>query len=719
MGTVLICLFLFGKARGQKKNSNFVLNIKRASSPIVIDGVMNEAAWKQADVAGNFHMITPMDTSMANVNTEVRMTYDDNNLYLIAVCYYWNDDPNFVESLRRDWNFGRNDNFIYAMDTFDDLTNGFTFGTNADGAQWDGVIFEGNRVDLSWDNKWISSVKNYEDRYVFEMALPFKTIRYKEGIQEWGINFSRNDLKSTEKSGWAPVPRQFPSITLAYTGILRWDAPPPVPKTNISVIPYTLGRTTRDFENGESADFAGEFGADAKIAVTSSLNLDLTVNPDFSQVDVDQQVTNLDRFELFFPERRQFFLENGDLFANFGYDRIRPFFSRRIGLNAPILFGARLSGKINRDWRIGAMDMQTGKVDSIGLPAQNFSVVALQRRVFARSNVGLLFANRQSINYVPLEGSEEHTAFNRNAGLEFNLASANNVWTGKVLALKSFDPNKSGQSFTQAASLNYNTRNWSISGRYEYVGQNYTAEMGFVPRTGYIRFVPTISRIFFPKGSPILSHGPGAGAFIITDTDFRLTDNTVYGFYRVVFRSQDVFMGWTGYDYIKLLFPFDPTNSDVETIEENTEHTWNSFGFEYTSRPQSILTYSLSARFGGYYEDGTRQNTTLQLGYRYQPYVNLAIQASRDDIRLPQPWGNTVFWLVGPRLDITFTKNLYWTTFLQYNEQQENVNINTRLQWRYTPASDFFVVYTDNYLPEPWSSRNRALVFKLTYWWNL
>src|SRR6185436_7703593 len=162
-----------------------------------------------------------------------------------------------------------------------------------------------------------------------------------------------------------------------------------------------------------------DIGVDAKIAVTSSLNLDLTVNPDFSQVEVDRQVTNLDRFELFFPERRQFFLENGDHFSNFGYATIRPFFSRRIGLNAPILFGARLSGKLNKDWRLGAMNMQTGEVDSNGLPPQNFTVLALQRKVFSRSNIGFIFINKQSINYdVADSGKQQFSRYNRNFGLE-------------------------------------------------------------------------------------------------------------------------------------------------------------------------------------------------------------------------------------------------------------------------------------------------------------
>lgn len=225
-----------------------------------------------------------------------------------------------------------------------------------------------------------------------------------------------------------------------------WDEPPPTAGSNVSIIPYALGGISKNYEKKQPTEYKKNIGGDVKIAVTSSLNLDLTVNPDFSQTDVDQQIVNLDRYELFFPEKRQFFLENADLFANFGYANIRPFFSRRIGLNAPIRFGARLSGKLNKDWRIGFMDMQTGSVAETGLPAQNFGVIALQRRVFARSNIGFIFVNKQSLNYTPGADSSKpvYSLYNRNAGLEYNLASANNQWTGKLLFLKSFNdgPNK-------------------------------------------------------------------------------------------------------------------------------------------------------------------------------------------------------------------------------------------------------------------------------------
>ncbi len=705
----------------QKKNASFKLPIRESLSPIIIDGIADEKAWQEASVARDFFMMFPMDTSRANVSTEVRMTYDSNNIYIVATNYLAKPGPNMVESLRRDFSFGKNDNFIFFLDPFDDLTNGFSFGANAAGAQWDGIMYDGGKVDLSWDNKWVSVVKNYDDRWVFEASIPFKSIRYKKGITQWGINFSRLDLKAAEKSAWAPVPRQFPSAALAYTGTLVWDKAPPEAGTNISLIPYALGGFGRNFSPGKPDDYRREAGVDAKIAVSSSMNLDLTVNPDFSQVEVDQQVTNLDRFELFFPERRQFFLENGDLFTNYGYQNIRPFFSRRIGLGAPINFGIRLSGKLNKDWRLGIMNMQTGKVGLTGLPAQNFSVLSLQRRVFARSTVGALIVNKQSLNYTPGFNPTDpvYSNYNRNAGLEYNLASANNFWTGKTLVLKSFSPGKTGHDFVQASNLQYASRSWLISWQHQYVGRNYQAEAGYVPRVGFIQLSPRVGHLFFPKSGRVLSHGPSIFTNHITDEFFKTTDNTTVLLYGVGFRNQSSFNAWTATDYVKLLQPFDPTNFRGDTLARGSQHHWLSWGTEFSSKPQSTFTYAFSTRYGGYFADGTRLNLTGNIGYRFQPFVSLALSSSYNNIQLPAPWGRTQFWLIGPRLDVTMTNKLYLTTFVQYNEQQKNVNLNTRLQWRYKPASDLFIVYTDNYLPENFSVKNRALVLKFTYWWNL
>lgn len=717
----LLVTAIVSGGNAQKKNEAYELPISKATAPILIDGIVDEPDWLQSVTATDFFMVTPMDTSRAKVRTEVKMTYDDDNLYLLAICYHALPGPYIVESLRRDFNFGKNDNFLLFMDTFDDQTNGFSFGANAAGAQWDGLMYEGGKVDLNWDNKWESVVKNYEDKWIFEAAIPFKTIRYKKGITKWGVNFSRLDLKTTEKSSWAPVPRQFPSAALAFSGSLVWDNPPKDAGVNISVIPYVLGGLSKDYENETPTSNRGEAGLDVKVAVTSSLNLDLTINPDFSQVDVDRQVTNLDRFELFFPERRQFFLENGDMFNNFGYLTIRPFFSRRIGLSAPIQAGARLSGKIDKNWRIAMMDMQTGKVEKDQLPAQNFAVMALQRRVFARSNIGILVVNKESLNYNPEEvtSGNVYSEYNRNLGFEYNLASSNNLWTGKALFLKSFSPQKTEKDYTYAGNLQFASRKLIVSGQYEYVGSGYTAEVGYVPRTNYIRTNPQASYLFFPKGKTILSHGPKFATSIFFDPSFKQTDSETYLAYLFNFRKLSTLTMWVAHDYVKLLSPFDPTNSGKDSLATGSEHSWNSTGLEFFSRPQRTLTYSLSGRYGGYYADGTRLFLSWDIGYRIQPYVSLLLSSSYNDIRLPDPWGRNTFWLVGPRIDITFTNKIFWTTFLQYNEQKDNVNLNTRFQWRYRPASDLFIVYTDNYLPSDLSVKNHSLVVKFTYWWNL
>jgi hypothetical protein len=705
----------------QKKNSAYQLHIHKAPSAIVVDGVMNEQAWLDADSATNFFMMIPMDTSHARVPTEVRMTYDAQNLYIIAICYLVKPAPYMVESLRRDFNFGKNDNFIFCIDPFDDRTNGLTFGANAAGAQYDGMLYEGGANNLNWDNKWTSAVKNYPDKYIFEAAIPFKTIRYKKGNTQWGINFSRLDITMAEKSAWAPVPRQFPSVSLAYTGTLVWDQPPPDPGLNISVIPYALAGVSKDYEYKKEAVYRKDIGGDAKIAITSSLNLDLTVNPDFSQVEVDRQVTNLDRYELFFPEKRQFFLENSDLFANFGYQNIRPFFSRRIGLDVPISFGTRLSGSLNKNWRIGAMDMQTESVDATGLPVQNFAVIALQRRVFARSNIRFIFVNKQSINYDPGKDTTkpQYSLYNRNAGIEYNLASSNNLWTGKALFLKSFSPGITDNDFVHADSLQYLSRKWKISWQHEIVGKNYTAEVGYVQRKNYIKINPAIGYLFFPKAGAVLSHGPKLSSTYFFNKTFHQTDNETFLAYVFNFRDQSTGDVWVAHDYVQLLQPFDPTNSGKDTLATGTRHRWNAFGTDYVSKPQQLFTFDFSTRFGGYYNDGSRLNLSGDLGYRFQPYVSITLSASYNHIDLPQPWGHTDFWLLGPRADITLTNKLYFTAFLQYNNQLNNINLNTRIQWRYKPASDLFLVYTDNYFPAPLSVRTRAFVLKFTYWWNI
>jgi Domain of unknown function (DUF5916)/Carbohydrate family 9 binding domain-like len=703
----------------QKKNEAYQYHIFEAKSAIKVDGSENDAAWKDTELAKDFFMMTPMDTSFAHNKTEVRLCYDHENLYIIATNYKAKKGSLVVESLKRDFNFGANDNFFVVLDTFEDLTNGFSFGASAAGAIWDGQQSDGGMINLNWDNKWTMATKNYDDRWVWEAAIPFKTIRYRPGQLRWGFNCSRLDITTNEKSTWAPIPRQFQSANLGFAGVLVWDKPLPPAGKNISIIPFALTNVSKNFEKNTALVKNADIGGDVKIALNSSLNLDLTVNPDFSQVEVDVQQTNLDRFELFFPERRQFFLENADLFANFGFQSLRPFFSRRIGLGVPIVYGARLSGKLDRNWRIGVLDTQTQKQDNA--PAQNFAVVALQRKVFARSNVGLLMVNKQSLDYDNIL-NKNYSAYNRNVGAEFNLASSNNTWTGKAVVLKSFSPTTSGQDVAFANSLNYNTQRFSAAWRHEYVGQNYNAEVGYVPnaiRKGYQTMIPSMSYLFFVNSKTLISHGPYTQSTVFLNNAGKLTDNETFIAYSFNFRSRATATAWVAYNYVKLFADTDPTNSGKPKLLKDTEHRWNAWGTEIQGSPRNKITYTFGSRWGGYFNNGTRLNIRATIGYRFQPYLATKFTVDYNKINMPAPYNEIKLWLVGPRIDFTFTNNLFWTTFFQYNSQAKNMNLNTRLQWRYKPASDLFIVYTDNYLPENLTLKNRAVVFKITYWWNL
>ena len=695
-------------------NSHYVLHIRKMEGTITLDGVIDEEDWLRADVADNFFMVTPYDTSYSEAKSEIRMTYDDDAIYLAMIFFDVIEAPRVVESLRRDFAFNSNDNFLLFMDPFNDLTTGYSFGVNPAGAMWDGTMSNGAAVDLAWDTKWEAVVKDYDDRWVAEMRIPFKSIRYEAGLDRWNINFSRFDLSINEKSSWAPVPRQFPTASLAFTGTLQWDQPPPDPGLQLSVIPYIFGGASRDFEQGDDTSYRTDFGMDAKLALSSSLNLDLTYNPDFSQADVDQQIINLDRFELFFPEKRQFFLENSDLFANFGSPRVRPFFSRRIGIDAPVLAGTRLSGTMGRQWRIGVMNMFTEESDVS--PASNFFVASVQRQVFSRSNISAILVDRQNVDEAAFASIG---SYNRTGGLQFNLATQDNRWSGRAYAFKSFtDGMDQGSDVAQGADLTYATQRLRLNIFQQYVGERYTASAGFVPRTNFIQLEPTATFRLFPDNSPLVFHGAQLRVQnYYTPDDFRLNERESSLGYFFSFHNLSQIDIVLSHRFVELQRDFDPTNSGIATLDAGTDYSWFNAFARYRSDTRKLFRYSVGAGRGGFY-NGDRTFIQADFNYRYQPYGSVSMVASYNYLELPAPWGNNSFWLVGPQLDITFTPTLFFTTFVQYNEQMDNLNINSRFQWRYSPVSDIFIVYTDNYFPETMDSRNRAIVFKMSYWFN-
>ena len=728
---LLGCLFgCFVQAQSERPNqSSHQLSIQRSSDEIQLDGVLSEASWQQAAVADGFWEKDPRDGVRASLKTEARLTYDDQFLYVGIVCYDTSQN-HIIQTLKRDAGYWESDAVAVTLDPVNEATNGFMFGVNPLGVQMEALLGGGSgdgNWNNNWDNIWFVETQQYDDRWTVEMAIPFKTLRYEAGTTEWGINFLRNDIKHNQFHVWAPIPRQFWGIDQGYSGKLLWDAAPPVAKGNVAIIPYLSGAYQQDKEAEDPEnleDFVGQAGVDAKIALGPSLNLDLTVNPDFSQVDVDVQQTNLTRFSLFFPERRNFFLENSDLFASFGIPPARPFFSRRIGLDedgqaVPITFGARLTGNVTDDLRIGVLGVQT-KANDIQ-DGQNYMTAAFSHRVLERSIIRGMFTNRQAF----VDGEFSTIDYNRNADLEFNYQSADGSWEGWAGYHRAFREGvKEEHTFYNMGGF-YTGANFNLLVDYVSVGENYFADVGFVNRLeNYDAFRDTTIRrgykiLYTPVSLTLLPAADGLqnlnitleNAFFLND-DYSLNERTTSVIAEAVFpNSSRLVVGGTSFT-TDLLFPFDFTEEDPLPAGR---YNYLDYGMNYSSDQRKRFGFNLRAESGGFY-NGQRILLGASAQYRIQPWGNFTFSAEYNRLKFPENYGEQELWLIGPRAEVNFSKNLFWNTFVQYNTQDDNFNINSRLQWQFRPLSWLFFVYTDNYAVEVWGPKNRALVLKLNYW---
>jgi hypothetical protein len=704
------------------------LEVKLISEKIIPDGKLDEASWANAIPISNFWLNFPEDSVQSEDQTVVKALYDENYLYLGGTCYNKTEGEYIISSLRRDYNWGENDNITVYIDPFQDQLNGFTFNLSPYGIQREGLVFNGDNVDVTWDNKWEGNSTREADKWHFEMKIPFKTLRYKGGVKEWRINFARNNLQKNERTSWTPIPINFRVSALAFTGKMNFEEPLPKPGANIVFIPYVSGQVNKRHIDTTSTNYAGNVGFDAKIGITPSLNLDLTYNPDFSQVEVDEQVINLDRFEIRFPERRQFFVENSDLFAQFGFRNIRPFFTRRIGIGTdtttnttvqnPITYGARLSGKLNKNWRIGALNMQTEKDEEVGIRAQNFTALAFQRKIFGRSNIAGMFVNRSSLK------SDTTDRFTRIVGLDYNIQSKDNRWIGKVFYHKAFRPdslkNVDGQ-FAHATFLGYRVRKFALFWNHEYIGKSYDInDVGFVRRTGVWRLEPFVEYNMYPKSSesPLARHSVNVYYNNYKDLDFNDLDRNFRVRYRMDFKNTMSLEVGTQREFTKLLDDFDPTRTEGEVLLAGTDYTYQTSFASFNSDQRKKLNYGVSVNYGDYFV-GTRLRLNGELSYRFQPFGQIAVTAEYNKLKMPTPYNSSEPLLIGSRLNVSFSKSLFLTAFLQYNRQSENFNLNARLQWRYKPVSDLYLVYTENYFPDSLQIKNRAFIFKISYWWGV
>lgn len=720
----------FGQSTANLDPNAFAFFLKE---PIQLDGMLDEEIWTDEEGWNTgFMQYFPSDTSLADAQTKIKVAFDANNIYIAAIMENTGPRKYVSTSLRRDYRGEQNDGISFVFDTFNDKTNAFQFGVNPYGVQREALLANGGArsedLNLAWDNKWYAEAKIMENHWQVEVIIPFSTLRFNDGTQNWNVNFYRIDSHKGERSSWSPIPRNFPIISTAFSRKLIFEKALEKSSANISIIPYVAGRTSKNFLEGTQEELTPTAGGDAKIGIGPALNLDLTFNPDFSQVEVDEQVTNLDRFEIFFPERRQFFLENADLFDSFGQPRSRPFFSRRIGVDidsatgqnvqSKIIYGARLSGKVTDDWRVGLMNMQTATDEDAGIAGKNFSVLAVQRKVWTRSNIGLIFVDRESLSVDEFQQLFDPNAYNRLLGMDFNLASADNRWTGKVFYHRTFEAGETESPYSFNAYVLYSDLHWNWSFSYQDVGKEFNPEVGFVPRKDYKRLNPDVSYLFYPNSRLINRHGPTLEFEGFWNETLGTTDRDINLGYEVRFNSLSRLELSLRNRYIYLFNDFDPTRTGGEALPAGSDYQFRNLLVEYRSNPRKTFNLVATGEFGQYFT-GNIQRITSQMGVRMGYIANISMNFNYARIRLPEPQNDADLILVGPRIDLTFTKNLFWTTFIQYNNQIDNLNINTRLQWRYAPVSDFFLVYTDNYFPGDFMPKQRSLVLKLNYWLNL
>ncbi len=709
------------------------LTARFITEEIKLDGVLDEAIWQSADIASEFWQYFPTDSTQAQYQTKVSIAYNETTLY-VGIWAETSGEDYVVSSLRRDYRGGRNDNVSILFDTFNDGTNAFGFGMTPYGVRREFLVSTGgasrSSFNMTWDVKWQGESKIYDDHYTIEMAIPFTSLKFKEGATSWQIRPYRFNIQSNEFSSWIRTPQSQLLGSLAFVGQLNFEKPLGKSRTPLAFIPYVNTAVQKDFEI-DKTDRNFSVGGDAKIAIGNGMNLDLTANPDFSNVEVDAIFTNLTRFELRLPERRQFFIDNSDLFASFGnfFNEARPFFSRRIGLARDtadnliqnrIIGGARLSGKLNEDWRLGVLNIQTGRDTINEIPSNNNMMFALQRKIAQRSNIGVFMVNREAFgNSDFLETSEK---YNRVIGADYNLATADNAWTGRFYLHKSLQPDDTKGNFSSQSTLTYNANNNVFAIEATYVDTEFQADLGFVPRTDIFKAGAFAQRFFSPKRKNIINRYQGEILYIMywkpTD-NFKMTDYFINTEWRLDFKNQTQLRSGFTHDYVLLTDDFDPTGTDGATpLPSGTGYFFNTLRLGYRSSPAKAFTYEANTTIGSFY-NGNRYGAGVELAYRVQPWAQFSLAMNYDGIRLPDPHPDADLWLLTPRVDITFTKSIFWSTLIQYSNQRDNLGINSRLQWRFAPLSDLFLVYNDNYFTQDFGPRFRSVNLKLSYWLNI
>ena len=701
-----------GAATGQTLPSRPVSSASRITEAPSIDGALDEGVWQTATPLTSFVQAEPFEGMPASENTEVRILYDDEAIYVGVVLHDRDPSSILTTDTRRDAELDEMDSFVMIFDTFRDRQNGFVFGTNAAGIQYDAQVRDQGEEEESWDGSWDVSTSITATSWVAEFRIPLRTLRYGPAPQTWGINFFRNIQRTRERTYWSPLPREHELGRLSSAGELR-GLELKTPR-NFKLLPFVVGAANRDFTPGARIERDYDIGLDAKFGITPGSNLDVTINTDFAQVEVDTQQINLTRFNLRFPEKRPFFLENSGLFTVGKDEELDLFFSRRIGLDengllVPIKAGGRFTGKVH-GVNVGVLNMQTDsstplRAGDVGLaPGSNFSVLRVSRELRNRSGVGAMFVNRSATGDLARSGN-----WNRTWGADARLGIGEH-FTMAGFGARTETPGLTGRDFAYNVDSEYDDGTHRAGFEYGRTGEAFNPEVGFLEKEGgyrrfHVRFHETM------RQQKIRDWGFREWQPHIQYTRFDYLDGGLQNAELHLDNHWDWENGnridtalngtWEGFREPFEIYP--------GVIVPVGEHGGLRFRLNSNTDQRKWISAELEWDVGTFLT-GTQNSPSLELLIRDGGRFSIDTSWTYRSIDLPEGAFHTN--LGNMRVTYNFTPSVFIQSLVQYNDRTERWSTNLRFHVLETAGTGLFVVYNNTESLEGLGPINRAFIVK-------
>ncbi len=682
---------------------------------ISIDGVLDEQVWSQTQVADNFTESFPQQGKKATYDTEVRILYDDYNLYVGAICYHPDAKNSLViKDLQRDSKYNENEIFNVSIEPYrNNRMPVYTFWVNPYGSQTDQISYDDIIFDYNWDGIWVAQCSVRDSCWIAEIQIPFSTLHYPENSNTWDINFNRNIRDLGEITAWSPYPAVFDAVKMEYSGMLT-EINPPDPKLSLKINPYSLLNSSKI--NEQNFKNKPHFGIDVKWLPGTDTYFDFTINSDFAQADVDNQVVNLGRSSVFLPEKRQFFLENSRLFS-LGRDEIfQPFFSRRIGLNEngetlPINLGIRFTQqKVNQS--IGALVINQDEKNNS--PSATFALARFQRDINENFRLGSMIG----IKYKERLNSES-SSFNTIGVVDASMKISESLFIRSMLSYSN-DSYLKRNGLAFLSEVNYFDNIFIFSWLETIVGKEYNTDLGFLARQDFIYTNPALtinlSCNWFPRGivyfnpgiSSAIFHSVSSGKFeeaqiIITPVSFLFRDNSKISF--------SIIPSWETLNYI-----FKP----VADLEINPgEYKYVRFKFAGNSDLSAPISGQFDLSRGGYY-NGSLNSYFFSIRLAPSPYAAVAVGYTRNDFyNVGISHDKKTTHLLTPELRVALNPSIQLSSSYQHNTDTNKGMLNFRLSWEYRPLSYIYFVFNSvkNIDDEKFASQSdqQNAIIKISY----